>query len=238
MDTPEATRFYLAIRWLARQACRLYFRNRRRGIDNVPKEGGVLVAANHASFLDPVLVGVTTARPLRFVARRSLFRNPLFGWLIRNLNSVPINRAGVSKETLRVVLEQLRLGRAVLIFPEGTRSPDGRLGEFRSGVVRLAQMGNVPVVPALVFGSYAAWGRKRRLPRPSRTAVAFCEPLTFERKADADEAVKLLKESLERLAQEYVEQQGRELLPEGYSERPENAQETGDRVANDVTTES
>lgn len=199
---------------MARQACRVYFRNGRKGTDHVPKEGGVLVAANHASFLDPVLVGVTTARPLYFVARRSLFRNPLFGWLIRNLNSVPINREGISKETLRVVLEQLRLGRAVLIFPEGTRSVDGKLGEFRSGVIRLAQMGDVPVVPALVFGSYKAWGRQRRIPRPSKTAVAFGEPLKFGRKDDAEEGAKLLKSRLEDLAREYGEL-GRELIPAG-----------------------
>ena len=203
MATPETTRFYLAIRWLARQACRLYFRNGRRGKDNVPTEGGVLVAANHASFLDPVLVGVTTARPLHFVARRSLFRNPLFGWLIRNLNSVPINREGISKETLRVVLEQLKLGRAVLIFPEGTRSKDGQLGELRSGVIRLAQMGNVPVVPALVFGSYDAWGRSKRVPRPKKTAVAFGEPLVFDRKADAEEELQRLEASFEALALEH-----------------------------------
>lgn len=208
-------RIYRVCRWLARLACRLYLGHHGRGIENVPSSGAFLLAVNHASYLDPVLAGVECPRGLFFVARRSLFEQPLFGWLIRSLNSLPIQRGGVSKETIQVVLGELRSGHAVLLFPEGTRSVDGRLGELKSGVARIAQLAGVPIVPALVLGSHRALGRSMRWPRPARTQVRYGAPFAVPRDADPQEVTNEIRRRWLELAGDEGNTLAREDAPVG-----------------------
>ena len=105
---------------------------------------------NHASFLDPVLVGCVVPRPIHYMARRTLFKKGPANWLLRYaLNCVPVDRGSLRRDTYREVVEILQAGRGCLIFPEGTRSTDGRLKPLKSGVIRLALQGGVPVVPLL-----------------------------------------------------------------------------------------
>ena len=111
--------------WVSMAAMTLGFSLRSEGRQHVPRSGPALLVANHQSFLDPLLVGLCSRRHLRFLARKSLFRHPGFAWLIRALNAVPIDQDGVGKEGIRIILEQLNAGQAVVVFPEGTRTPDG-----------------------------------------------------------------------------------------------------------------
>lgn len=206
---------------LARWASWVYLGHRWYGEENIPQEGAFLMAPNHASYLDPVLAGCSMRRALHFLARRSLFRFRPFGWFITELNSVPVQREGVSKEAIREVLRLLKEGKGVLVFPEGTRCANGRIGTMESGVIRIAQLADVPVVPTYISGTYRALGRGMWFPLPMRTSIRYGAPLRFDRKGDVEEAAENLRQRLVDLAgdhepKEATEQtNGRETAPVG-----------------------
>jgi 1-acyl-sn-glycerol-3-phosphate acyltransferase len=159
-----------------RAAFRLQSVDRR----NVPATGPVLLVSNHLSVLDPPLVGSATDRKLTFLAKAELFEIPLFGRFIRALNARPLRREGADASALREALRTLREGRALLVFPEGTRgADDGELREAKTGAGMLAVVSGAPVVPVYITGSGRAWPKGRRLPRRARVTVTFGLPLTF-----------------------------------------------------------
>ena len=137
----------------------------------MPPSGSLIVASNHASFWDPMILGAAFDRPLHFMARKTLFDVPLFNWLIRQNNAFPLDREGDSREALRVFGEKLDAGQAVVMFPEGTRSRDGFLGTVRPGVGMLAFRNSTPVLPVYIWGGYQSWPRGRLFPRPHRMRV-------------------------------------------------------------------
>lgn len=134
---------------------------------------GLLIASNHQSFLDPVLVGMAWPVPINYLARSSLFRTPGFATLIRALGARPVRRGRMDRSGLRTILHLLRQDRPLLMFPEGTRTRDGSVGAFRPGAGRLALRCRVPVLPVCIEGAYGCWPRHRTVPRPGRVAVAF-----------------------------------------------------------------
>lgn len=138
------------------------------GLENIPMKGPVIVACNHASHLDPMILGAVFPRPLHFLARRTLFDVPVFSWLIRNNNAFPLDRDGDSREALRVFGKRLDEGCAVVMFPEGTRSEDGALSEMKPGLGMLAVRNKVGVLPVYNWGSYESWPRNKKYPRPHR----------------------------------------------------------------------
>jgi len=141
-------------------------RLRRRYHAIPPARGPLLIVANHQSFLDPPLIGVSFFnRPLRYVAREGLFRNALFGPFIRSLNAIPIREDGRSDATsIRRILTALDEGAAVLLFPEGTRTVDGRVDAFKRGIALLLKRAKCPVAPVAIAGAYEAWPRSQALP--------------------------------------------------------------------------
>jgi 1-acyl-sn-glycerol-3-phosphate acyltransferase len=158
----------------------IYFRWKRYNPERVPLSGPVILASNHASFIDPPLVGAPLPRPVRFLARDTLFRAPALGWLLRAWNVVPVDREGGGAAGLRKILDALGEGDAILIFPEGTRSRDGQLQPARSGIGLIVLKSEAPVIPVRVFGTYQAYGRDMRWPRPHAVAVKYGRPLLFE----------------------------------------------------------
>jgi 1-acyl-sn-glycerol-3-phosphate acyltransferase len=141
----------------------------------------VLLVSNHVSVLDPPFVGGTAPRPVCFMAKEELFRIPLFGRLIRALNARPVRRDGSDMRALKTSLGLLREGRALLVFPEGTRGVEGGpLGPGKPGVGMLAMLSGAPVVPVFVSGSGAALPRGRALPRPAKVRVPFGRPLVYK----------------------------------------------------------
>jgi 1-acyl-sn-glycerol-3-phosphate acyltransferase len=140
---------------------------RWKGTHHVPKTGQVLVIANHQSFFDPWIVGMAVKRQLVYLARKTLFKNPLFGAIIRSLNAVPIDQDGVGKEGIKTVLEQLGRGKAVLVFPEGTRTEDGLMHELKPGIHLLIKRAQTPIVPVGIAGAYDAWPIWRGYPIPA-----------------------------------------------------------------------
>ena len=157
---------------------------RVRGARNVPRRGGVILASNHESYLDPILIGTALRRPTGFFARKSLYDNRFFGRLIWNLNAIPVSRDQLSPEALRRAVQALKGGWPLVVFPEGTRSADGRLKPLRRGLALLAARAAVPVVPIRVRGAYAVWPRHRHFPQPGRIRVAFGPPVVYDRRTD------------------------------------------------------
>jgi 1-acyl-sn-glycerol-3-phosphate acyltransferase len=145
----------------------LGFSLRIEGGRRIPRRGPALIIANHQSFFDPLLIGVATTRELDFLARESLFDNPFFARLIRALNAVPIDQEGMSKEGIRSVLRRLEAGRAVVIFPEGTRTEDGKLQPLKPGIHLLLKRMQAPVIPIGIAGAFHALPYWRKVPSPS-----------------------------------------------------------------------
>ncbi len=167
-------------KWLVRNFCRLWFRVRFEGLDHVPATGPVLLVANHASYLDPPLVGIALPRVVRYLAQAGLARFGPLRWWLDAVGVTLIDRDAPSKEAMRIVVDFLRDGAVVCIFPEGTRSRDGAIAGFRSGVEFLARRGRAAVVPVGIEGAARAMPRGALLPRPFRIVVRYGEPWTAE----------------------------------------------------------
>ena len=174
------TPFYRSAQFLSYAYYRSFHGFAVEGLENIPKDGAFLLASNHLSFLDPPALGCRMPRNLHYFARDSLFKGPL-GMLIRALNSIPVNRSQLDLATLRTVLKVLKDGHPLLVFPEGTRSEDGSLGEGKKGVGMLVAKSQVPVLPARIFGSYEILGKGKSLPRIGRKLrVRYGTLLNFE----------------------------------------------------------
>lgn len=162
---------------IARAICRilfkLLFRACARGEENVPRHGPVLIAPNHVSFLDPVAVGISTRRRLHYMARDDLFTIPVLGWLIKNLNTFPVKRDRPDPEAIKKALRVLKRGEALLVFPEGTRSPDGRLLPGQLGIGMLAWRSRATIIPTAVIGSERALPVGAKRIRRERIEVRF-----------------------------------------------------------------
>ncbi len=189
-----------------RTVYKFYFGWRVYNPERVPLEGPVILAANHASFIDPPLVGAGLRRGINYLARENLFRFPVVGWVLRNWNSVPVDREGGGAKGLKAILERLLAGGAIILFPEGTRSRDGKLQAARSGIGLTVIKSTAPVVPVRVFGTFEAFGRQMRFPRPRRIAVKYGQPMLFEQlRAEAKECSKpRLKEIYQQVAGEIM----------------------------------
>ncbi|HKN95216.1 MAG TPA: 1-acylglycerol-3-phosphate O-acyltransferase, partial [Thermoleophilaceae bacterium] len=157
----------------------VYLRLARIGRDHVPKKGGVLLAPNHRSFLDPFVVAICVRRPSYFMAKQELFQKRWQGWLLNCLGAFPVKRGEADEEAMKTARMLLEQGKVVLVFPEGTRIRKGSLGKPKRGVGRLALETGVPVVPIAVVGSENV--RRGWKIRPAKVKVRLGRPLTFPR---------------------------------------------------------
>lgn len=180
-----------------------YFRWRVFNPEHVPLKGAVVLASNHASFLDPPLVGSGLKRDINYLARKSLFRFPGIGWVLRTVNAVPVDREGGGAAGLRAIMDRLQGGGAIILFPEGTRTVDGKLQPARSGIGLTVIKSNAPVVPVRVFGTYEAWGKGVKLPKPRRVMIKYGKPMHFEQLRA--EAKNCSKERLKQIYQQVAD---------------------------------
>ncbi|HAJ57823.1 MAG TPA: 1-acyl-sn-glycerol-3-phosphate acyltransferase [Candidatus Omnitrophica bacterium] len=190
---------YAAGRWLCAIFCRLFFRLRVNGREHIPKKGAFIIAGNHVSFLDPVVFGVACSRQLNYLARDTLFRNKLFRWLLKAVHVIPLKRNAADIGALKEALRRLKAGQGLLLFPEGTRSTDGRLGPGHHGVGFLARKSGVPVVPVYSKGAEIAMPKGSRSIKPAHIRVVFGMPIDFSKYPEisdqgiADEIMKQLQ---------------------------------------------
>lgn len=189
--------------WGFRLLFATYFRWRVFHADRVPKQGPVILASNHLSFLDPPLVGSCLPRSINYLARESLFRFPGVGAMLRGWNCVPVDRDGGGASGLRNILDRLLAGGAIILFPEGTRSPTGALQTARSGIGLTVIKSTAPVVPVRVFGTFEAYGRHMKFPRPKPVAVVFGKPIDFS--ALREEAKTCPKPRVKQIYQEVAD---------------------------------
>jgi 1-acyl-sn-glycerol-3-phosphate acyltransferase len=201
----RASLLYAVVKFFASVAVGLFFRLKVKGAENVPRDGGVLIASNHQSFLDPIIVTASNRRPVSFMARDTLFRIPLFGRFIMKLRAFPVRRGGADRKAVREAVDRLKAGEALLVFPEGTRTRDGRLGRLRSGTSMLAYRARAPIVPAAIKGAFEAWPRTRKLFRFRPISITYGRPIAPPERSEHEtheEIRRKLQDSLESLMEE------------------------------------
>ena len=184
---------------------RLFHGFRVQGLENIPKDKPFILACNHLSFFDPPAIGCKIPRNLHYFARDSLFFWPL-GLLISSLNSIPVNRGQLDLGTLRKVLKVLKNGHPILVFPEGTRSEDGELQDPQKGLGLLVAKSSVGVIPARIYGSGKAFGKKHLIPRIGRkiyinigVEISFDDPKDVKSKKNYLEISTTVMSAIEKL---------------------------------------
>lgn len=218
--TAVSTFYWSAKTFAVAPATRLLFRPWVKGLGNVPAEGAAILASNHLSVSDSVFMPAMLKRQVHFLAKKDYFTGAgPKGWITRKFfeatNQLPMDRSGgeASLRSLDAGLEALREGRLLGIYPEGTRSPDGRLHRGKIGVAKLALASGAPVVPIAMIGTDQAQPIGRTLPRIRRIGMIFGEPLDFSDRAEGVTDARVLRavtdeimEAIRRLSgQEYVD---------------------------------
>jgi 1-acyl-sn-glycerol-3-phosphate acyltransferase len=179
---------------------RFWLRIEIKHVDRVPLTGPVLILATHTSFFDPPIVGAHIPRPCHYLAREGILKAPLLGALVTRLNTHPIRRGAGDREAIRTCREILRQGWPLVFFPEGTRSPDGRLGPIQGGFAMILDgLTGVPYVPVLAQDTYAVLRRGWFFPRPRKVRITYGEPAYMPARRQGEKA------------RDYFERCGREL---------------------------
>lgn len=204
---------YWAARVVLTPILLLLWRVRREGHRNVPRRGAVVLASNHQSFIDSVFIPLAVPRRVTFLAKADYFDSPRTAWFFRMMGQIPIRRTGgpASEGALASAREVIDRGGVLAIYPEGTRSPDGRLFKGHTGVARIALSCNVPVVPVACFGTTAVQPIGARWPRPGRCVrVRFGTPLVFSEPAGAADDPETLRRVTEQIMEAIAELSGQE----------------------------
>lgn len=164
--------------WMA-QWHAMWFRGEVVGTEHIPTTGPFLIAGNHASHLDPPFVGCQVPRQMRPFARKTLWSGKIFSWWLDQVECIPVDRDSGDVGAIRKVLQALHDNRGIILFPEGTRSPDGQLQKPKAGVGLMACKTGAPVVPVRIYGSFEAFGKGAKVPRfGTRVDIVFGPPIT------------------------------------------------------------
>ncbi len=193
--------FWLA-RWMCRVFCMLFFRWRWYGIENIPKRGPFLVVSNHQSFLDPIFCGAPPKRHLCFLARDTLFTHWFFGRVIASVNAIPVKRDRGDLTAMKKVIGKLQEGRGVCLFPEGTRTSDGKILPFKAGLGLLCRRGNAAIVPVVIDGAFESWPRHRKIFSPGGAIIVhYGKAITAQQAAAMgdEKLAKLLTDTLRQM---------------------------------------
>jgi 1-acyl-sn-glycerol-3-phosphate acyltransferase len=169
---------YWFFRSSAALVARTVFRYRAFGQENIVEDGPAIMAANHQSYLDPPLIGITCRNELYYMARKTLFEKKLLGPLISRVNAFPVDLSRGDLTAVRTIINLLKDGHRTVIFPEGTRSRDGKIQPARPGIGMIIAKTLVPVVPMRIFGSFDAWPKGGEI-RPHRVTVVVGKPMRF-----------------------------------------------------------
>ena len=186
---PQANLLWRLVRvpfWLF---CKSWVRLRVVGREHIDSTRGGLFLVNHQSFLDPLFVAVFLGRPVSYLARDNLFRIPVIGWILRKTYVIPISREAARGGSIRLALERLESGFLVGIFPEGTRTSDGKVGDFRPGFLALARRTQQPIYPVGIVGADRVMPRSSNWIRPGRVDVVIGAPLTLSERQQLHDSV-------------------------------------------------
>lgn len=185
---------------------------RTYGRERVPYDRPVLLVSNHQSYLDPMIVGCGLPCELDFTPRASLFDNRVFGAFIRSLNAFPLERGQADIAAIKRIITRLRQGRSVVLFPEGTRTRDGRITPFKEGLDLIARRAEVATVPVVVDGAFEAWPRHQAVPSLSPISVMYGQAITAEQtgRMRRQEFVGLVNERLREMQGQLRRMAGKE----------------------------
>jgi len=195
----DNVRFYWRfLRFLCRWGTILHLKVRVHGVRNVPREGGALLVCNHQSHMDPVLVSMALPRESCYMARDSLWANKWFARLITSLNAFPVKRHTADLGAIKESLRRLKSGMSLVVFPEGTRTPDGRIHPMFPGLASIAKKAGAPIVPVLIDGMHQAWPKGSPFPRTGSVIIQYGDRIPPAEYAglSADELVQLLRKRL------------------------------------------
>lgn len=165
---------------------KLFHKFRCFGAEKVPMRGPVIIVANHGSFIDPGLIAWNVKRPLFYMAKAELFKNPVMAFLLKLINTFPVKRTGADRAAMLHSIKLLEQGKGLCLFPEGTRTLDGSMGTFKSGAAYLALVTGAPIVPVALFGTYKAYrkGTKKISFVPFKSI--FCDLIKVEKQDQHD----------------------------------------------------
>jgi len=169
--------WYFTWCWACRFFCVLFFQPTSSGLVNIPKKGGFLLISNHQSFLDPMFNATPIHRQLCYVARDTLFEIPFFGRFVHSFNVIPIKRGQADIAAMKTFLEKLKDNFGLVLYPEGTRTSDGKIAEIKPGFCLLARRANVPIIPSVIDGGFESWPRHRKFYRPYKVYVTYGKPI-------------------------------------------------------------
>lgn len=167
-------------RWFVRVLMTLIYSIRVYDLENFPKQDGLLICCNHQSNLDPVIMGVVCPRPVNYLGKKSLFRVPYLAWFLRWHDTIGIDLEGTGIGGMKEMLRRLKRGESVVMFPEGTRTPDGELSPMMPGFCSVAKRAKSTLVPVGFDGAYQAYPRNKKFPGPGRIHVVMGKPILFE----------------------------------------------------------
>lgn len=192
--------FINAMRPGVRLFSRVYWRMEHIGVENIPQDTGLIVAANHQSYGDPFWLAVPIKRPIRFLAWSEAFSWPIVGKVITLLGAWPLQIEGSDPATIRRSLTWLRDNGVVMIFPEGARGlPDGTMARMKGGAVRMALEAQVPILPVTIRGANRVWPASKLFPRPGKVEIVY-HPVFHVEQRPGEETRTCARRETERLA--------------------------------------
>lgn len=206
----RSTPVYVFCRSLARLVGTLFQDLKVYDEKNVPLSGGVVLVSNHQSFVDPIFIAAKLPRVLAFLAKSELFKPWGFRWLIRQCNAFPVKQGAGDVGAMKASIALLQGGKALLIFPEGSRSEDGELAPIAAGSALVIKRAKVPVVPVAIEGAFHVWPKHRLLPRTGKVRVKFGEPIVIH-DLDSRAIVGRIEQELKRLIGDLREIRAEEL---------------------------
>jgi len=215
---PAPNLYYRFMRRLCQVTMCLMWKVRVFDRHHEPAEGGAVYLCNHQSFLDPMLMSFALRRPMNYMARDSLFRFPVFKQIIRSLNAFPVRRGKADVGALKEAMRRLKSGGQVVIFPEGTRTHDGRIGPFLPGAAVLCQRAAEWTVPVVIDGAFEAWPRTAPLPAPGSVIVQYAPPIprAEARKQAPEEFVEGIRQQIIEMQADVRRRAGRPAINYSY----------------------
>ena len=199
IDRTRRTPIWIAVQQISRILTTVFFDLKVYGAYNIPKTGGVLLVSNHQSYLDPVLLSIGLDRTLSYLGKAELFKNPAFAWLIRSLNAFPVSQGKGDVGAVKEAVARLQEGHLLNIYPEGSRTENGEMLPLEKGAGLVIRRAKVPVVPAAIAGSYEAWPKSTKFPRPHPIRILIGPPLPDLWQLDRDEIVTTLDVTLRKM---------------------------------------
>ena len=200
--------FYKVIRFIGYVLTLLFWPIKIKGQKNLNKESSLILAANHVSYLDPIVLGVAVRRKIYFIAKKEVFNIPILGFIIRSLGAIPVDRKKPNPVSIKKTFLVLKKGNILGIFPEGTRSLNGKLLDFNIGLIKIALKTKSPIIPVGINGTFSIYPPKAKLPsffKRKNIYINFGEPIHLDNTREKDiiyqkESLLLIKEKIKELA--------------------------------------